>query len=180
VLNSAAKRFPKVTSMRLATSILCLGLLLFGCGEWQGPKGEPGPAGPQGEAGPPGQIGPAGPQGEAGPQGPAGPQGEPGLQGPIGPQGQPGVPGPQGEKGAQGEKGEKGDQGNPGTLGIRALQPVGSGATSSCANDEMMIGAWCTGTANSYPLRIGPGANEASCAEAENANVKVVIVCAKQ
>ena len=37
---------------RAATSIAYLSLLLlFGCGELQGPKGDPGPAGPQGEAG---------------------------------------------------------------------------------------------------------------------------------
>jgi Collagen triple helix repeat (20 copies) len=83
---------------RVATSIAYLSLLLlFGCGELQGPKGDPGPAGPQGEAGAAGPIGPAGPQGEAGPQGSAGPQGEPGPQGPIGPaghQGEPGTSGP--------------------------------------------------------------------------------------
>ena len=54
---------------RVATSIAYLSLLLlFGCGELQGPKGDPGPAGPQGEAGAAGPIGPAGPQGEAGPR----------------------------------------------------------------------------------------------------------------
>ena len=43
-----------------------------------------------------------------------------------------------------------------------------------------MIGAWCTGSFSSYPLRVGPGANEASCTAAENNDIKVVIVCAKQ
>jgi hypothetical protein len=79
-----------------------------------------------------------------------------------------------------GEKGDPGDKGDPGSAGIRVLEPVGGGATSSCDTGEVMIGAWCTGTYNAYPLRAGPGANEASCTAAENADVKVVIVCAKQ
>lgn len=57
------------------------------------PKGEPGPAGAQGEPGIQGPEGPRGPQGEPGDIGPQGPQGE---QGPIGPEG------PQGEKGDPG------------------------------------------------------------------------------
>jgi hypothetical protein len=77
-------------------------------------------------------------------------------------------------------KGEKGDKGDAGSAGIRVLEPVGSGGTASCDSGEVMIGAWCTGTYQSYPLRMGPGANEASCTAAENADVKVVIVCAKQ
>ena len=79
-----------------------------------------------------------------------------------------------------GEKGDKGDKGDPGSAGIRVLEPVGGGATSSCDDGEALIGAWCTGTYQSYPLRVGPGANEASCTAAENADIKVVIVCAKQ
>ena len=121
---------------RVATSIAYLSLLLlFGCGELQGPKGDPGPAGPQGEAGAAGPIGPAGPQGEAGPQGSAGPQGEPGPQGPIGPaghQGEPGTSGPPGPPGPRGEKGDKGDKGDPSSAAIRVLAPVGSGQSSSC------------------------------------------------
>jgi collagen triple helix repeat protein len=180
--------------MRTVITVLaCFGLLsVAGCGDLQGPKGEPGPAGPQGEAGAPGPVGPAGPQGEPGAQGPAGPQGdagpagpkgaqgEPGQQGPVGPAGPQGEPGPTGAPGPMGEKGDPGDKGDPGSAGIRVLEPVGGGATSSCDTGEVMIGAWCTGTYNAYPLRAGPGANEASCTAAENADIKVVIVCAKQ
>jgi len=57
---------------------------------------------------------------------------------------------------------------------------VGSAQTSKCEADEVMVSAWCTGTYDSYPLRVGPGANEASCTAASNADVQVVIVCAKQ
>ena len=167
---------------RAATSIAYLSLLLlFGCGELQGPKGDPGPAGPQGEAGAAGPIGPAGPQGEAGPQGSAGPQGEPGPQGPIGPaghQGEPGTSGPPGPPGPRGEKGDKGDKGDPSSAAIRVLAPVGSGQSSSCDAGEVMVSAWCVGTYQSYPLRMGQ--NEASCAAAEDADVQVVVVCAKQ
>jgi hypothetical protein len=151
------------TMRRAATSFACLSLLLlFGCGELQGPKGDQGPVGPQGEAGPPGAVGPAGPQGKAGPQGSVGPQGEPGPQGPIGP------------AGPEGKTGDKGDKGDPGSAGIRVLSPVGSGQTSSCDADEVMIGAWCTGTHDTYPLRTG--ANEASCTVESNS--EVVVICA--
>jgi Collagen triple helix repeat (20 copies) len=164
---------------RAATSIAYLSLLLlFGCGELQGPKGDPGPAGPQGEAGAAGPIGPAGPQGEAGPQGSAGPQGEPGPQGPIGPAGHQGEPGTSGPPGPKGEKGDKGDKGDPSSAAIRVLAPVGSGQSSSCDAGEVMVSAWCIGTYESYPLRMGQ--NEASCAGAEDADVQVVVVCAKQ
>jgi Collagen triple helix repeat (20 copies) len=164
---------------RAATSIAYLSLLLlFGCGEWQGPKGDPGPAGPQGEAGAAGPIGPTGPQGEAGPQGSAGPQGEPGPQGPIGPAGHQGEPGTSGAPGPRGEKGDKGDKGDPSSASIRVLAPVGSGQSSSCDAGEVMVSAWCIGTYQSYPLRMGQ--NEASCAAAEDTDVQVVVVCAKQ
>ena len=160
---------------RVATSLACLSvLLLFGCGDIKGPKGESGPAGPQGEAGPPGPVGPAGPQGAAGPEGPAGPQGEPGPQGSIGAQGEPGETGP------VGPKGETGDQGEPGTAGIRMLDPVGAGMTSSCDTGEVMIGVYCTGTYVTYPLQVGPGANEASCSAGADSDVKVVVACAKK
>ena len=164
---------------RAAISIAYLSLLLlFGCGEWQGPKGDPGPAGPQGEAGAAGPVGPAGPQGEAGPQGSAGPQGEPGPQGPIGPAGHQGEPGTSGPPGPRGEKGDKGDKADPSGAAIRVLAPVGSGQSSSCDAGEIMVSAWCIGTYQSYPLRMGQ--NEASCAAAEDADVQVVVVCAKQ
>src|SRR5215207_5399500 len=59
----------------------------------QGPKGETGPAGPQGLAGPAGEQGPAGPtgatgaKGDPGPVGPKRATGATGATGPIGPQG---------------------------------------------------------------------------------------------
>jgi len=43
-----------------------------------------------------------------------------------------------------------------------------------------MIGAWCTGTYDVYPLRVGPGAHEASCDVTRGTDIRVVIVCAKQ
>jgi hypothetical protein len=41
-----------------------------------------------------------------------------------------------------------------------------------------MIGAWCTGATEGYPLRAG--ASDASCATDANADAKVVVVCAKK
>ena len=67
-----------------------------------GPKGEPGPAGPQGAAGSKGESG------AAGPQGPAGPKGEPGAAGPQGPAGPEGPAGPAGAAGPRGPKGDAG------------------------------------------------------------------------
>lgn len=63
----------------------------------QGPRGDPGPAGPRGPQGEPGPAGPQGPQGPAGVPGPAGPQGSQGpagAPGPVGPQGPQGPAGP--------------------------------------------------------------------------------------
>ena len=84
-----------------------------------GPKGDPGERGPQGT---PGESGPEGPQGERGPAGPKGdpgeqgPQGDPGERGPAGP---PGEQGEQGPAGPKGDPGERGPQGNPGAQGER-------------------------------------------------------------
>jgi hypothetical protein len=175
--------------MRAAlASLACLSLLaISGCG--QGPKGDPGPTGPQGEAGPQGPVGPAGPQGEVGPQGPAGPQGEAGPPGSKGPQGEAGPQGPIGPAGAQGEPGppgpmgEKGGKGDRGDLGssVHVVAPEGTAAEkASCESDEVMIGAWCTGTYDVYPLRVGPGPHEASCNVTRGTDIRVVIVCAKQ
>jgi hypothetical protein len=80
--------------------------------------------------------------------------------------------------GPRGEKGDKGDKGDPSSAAIRVLAPVGSGQSSSCDAREVMVSAWCIGTYQSYPLRMGQ--NEASCAAAEDADVQVVVVCAKQ
>jgi hypothetical protein len=168
--------------MRAALALLaCLSLLaISGCGQLQGPKGDPGPTGPQGEAGP-------------GPVGPAGLQGEVGLQGPAGPQGEAGPPGP---KGPQGEAGPalkaSLDLLDPWARRVRKVIGVIPEVRSALwhprerlprrrhANpDEVMIGAWCTGTYDIYPLRVGPGPHEASCDVTRGTDIRVVIVCAK-
>jgi Collagen triple helix repeat (20 copies) len=64
-----------------------------------GPKGDQGPAGPQGakgDQGPPGPQGAKGEQGIPGPQGPQGAAGDAGPAGAQGPKGDQGIPGPQG------------------------------------------------------------------------------------
>ena len=91
-----------------------------------GPKGDPGPMGPQGIRGVPGPMGPqgdrgpVGPKGDPGPAGPMGPkgeQGDPGARGPVGEQGPMGEQGLQGETGPQGPQGERGCPGPMGEQG---------------------------------------------------------------
>jgi hypothetical protein len=63
----------------------------------QGPKGDTGATGPQGEQGPAGADGAQGPQGEQGPAGADGAQGPQGEQGPAGADGAQGPQGPSGQ-----------------------------------------------------------------------------------
>lgn len=65
-------------------------------GEFDGEKGDPGPAGPQGEKG---ETGAQGPQGEKGAPGEKGDPGDPGPQGPKGDTGATGAQGPKGDTG---------------------------------------------------------------------------------
>ena len=82
------------------------------------PRGETGPIGPQGIPGIEGPTGPTGPQGlqgiqgPTGPTGPQGPQGIPGTEGPTGPTG------PQGLQGIQGPTGPTGPTGPAGPTAI--------------------------------------------------------------
>jgi hypothetical protein len=72
------------------------------------------------------------------------------------------------------------DRGDAGSS-VRVVAPEGTAAEkASCESDEVMIGAWCTGTYDVYPLRVGPGPHEASCDVTRGTDVRVVIVCAKQ
>lgn len=83
----------------------------------QGEKGDTGETGAQGPKGDTGATGPAGPQGEKGDTGDAGPQGPQGETGAVGPQGTPGEKGDTGATGPQGPQGEKGDTGDTGPQG---------------------------------------------------------------
>ena len=88
-------------------------------GSLQGPAGEIGPQGPQGEPGP---------AGERGPEGPQGPQGDPGPAGEIGPRG------PQGEPGPAGERGPQGPQGDPGPANLKIITFNGTTLSDTYAN----------------------------------------------
>ena len=93
------------------------------------PRGDVGPAVPQGD---PGEQGPAGPKGDPGERGPAGergPQGDPGERGPAGPQGDPGERGPEGPQGEQGPAGPPGEQGEQGPAGRSGTIAVGTVTT---------------------------------------------------
>jgi hypothetical protein len=97
--------------------------------------------------------------------------------GEAGPQGPQGEPGPAGAKGEKGDKGDKGDAG----AAIRLVQGEDlAGGSARCDETEIMIGAWCTGSFDTYPLKVGPGPNEAACNGAIASNVRTTIVCAKQ
>jgi hypothetical protein len=90
-----------------------------------------------------------------------------GEKGDIGEKGEPGPPGP---------PGPKGDPGPAGTA-FRVVAPQSS--TASCAADELMISAYCTGTFTTYPLV--PLANGARCGNNPNSTtLRVTIVCAKR
>ena len=75
----------------------------------KGPKGDTGPAGPQGEKGDPGSTGPKGEKGDPGPAGPKGDPGDTGAAGPKGDKGDKGDPGPPGPQGPAGPPGGAGD-----------------------------------------------------------------------
>lgn len=97
-----------------------------------GPKGDPGPQGPQGPQGDPGPQGIQGPQGDPGPQGLQGLQGDPGPTGATGAAGATGPQGPQGDPGPAGPKGDKGDTGLQGPKGNDGAG-VASGGTKGQA-----------------------------------------------
>ena len=91
----------------------------------RGPKGDPGPQGPQGPKGDTGAAGPQGPKGDTGATGPQGPKGD---TGPAGPQG------PKGDTGATGPQGPKGDTGDTGPTG-----PTGPGVPNGGAAGQMLV-----------------------------------------
>ena len=110
------------------------------------PRGETGPIGPQGIPGTEGPTGPTGPQGLQGIQGPTGPTGPQGLQGiqgptgPTGPQGLQGIPGtegptgPTGPQGLQGIQGPTGPTGPTGPAGPTAIETYGRKYNTSTDN----------------------------------------------
>ncbi|GLS44639.1 collagen-like protein [Methylobacterium brachythecii] len=107
---------------------------------------------PEGEAGPKGELGPTGPQGMAGNQGAAGPQGAAGAPGPVGPSGEPGAKGEQGQQGQQGTS-------PPAGIVMRQLQAgtcPEAGCALSCESGEVLVSAYCLGSA-SPSYRAGPG-----------------------
>ncbi|GEP09257.1 collagen-like protein [Methylobacterium gnaphalii] len=114
---------------------------------------------PEGEAGPKGEPGPAGPQGVAGVQGP---------QGMAGPAGAPGAPGPAGPRGEAGAKGEPGQPAAPAQASspLRALHagacPEG-GCELTCESGEVLVSAYCLGTANPSYRAGADGSTTVTC-----------------
>lgn len=118
--------------MRLvAFIILSSAVLLAGCDQFQGLKGDQGPQGVAGPAGPKGDRGPPGAKGDQGPQGPKGDPGPQGIAGPIGPKGDQGPAGPQGPKG---------DVGTPAPVSFRVV--TGDGGVA-CADNEVLASLIC-------------------------------------
>jgi len=90
--------------------------------------------------GPKGDQGPAGPQGIKGDSGCPGPKGDRGEPGPIGPQGIPGVPGARGPRGNTGPVGPTGNTGPRGCDGPRgATGPTGATGPAGIASAEKML-----------------------------------------
>ena len=103
----------------------------------QGPKGDTGPAGPQGPKGDTGATGPQGPKGDTGPTGPQGPKGDTGDTGPTGPKGDTGDTGPQGPKGDTGDTGPQGPKGDTGDTGPTG--PAGPGVPNGGSTGQMLV-----------------------------------------
>lgn len=128
--------------MRLIVRCVLCAVVLAGCTDVRGPKGD---KGDPGEQGPPGAQGPVGIQGAVGPQGPAGPQGPTGVQGP---QGEPGSMGQQGPAGLTGPAGPQGPAGSPDT----ADQVLNKFNTATTAGSTVTLGQISFAT-NQYDLR---------------------------
>ncbi|MFT7581327.1 MAG: hypothetical protein ACI9MR_003002 [Myxococcota bacterium] len=137
----------------------------------QGPKGDTGDTGIQGEPGLRGDTGDAGLQGMVGPKGDTGDAGPEGMVGPKGDNGIQGEPGLRGDTGIQGMVGPKGDTGDPGDLS-GYLQ---KGAADSITTDMVVDGAV---TADKLADSCGLGQNLVrtvdgwTCSDAAYVNVK--------
>jgi hypothetical protein len=118
-----------------------------------------------------------GKQGQQGAQGPAGPAGPAGQQGAVGPAGPAGAPGSPGVAGTAGPAGPKGDRGDSAAFAA-AIRVVAPAPAASCNADEIMISAFCTGTAPQYSLTTN--ANGAKCGDDLASPLKVTIVCLKK
>jgi Collagen triple helix repeat (20 copies) len=97
-----------------------------------------------------------GPKGDPGPKGDAGPAGPAGPPGPAGSQGQPGPPG-------------------PGGLRLVQNQCTQNSCTAECADDEVLLSAWCGPHRNTANF---PTDRSASCRSIP-ANSPIFAVCAK-
>jgi hypothetical protein len=132
-----------------ALVVLCVAAISLG-GCFEGPKGDPGPAG------------------VAGPPGPPGPQGEPGKAGPPGLPGKDGMQGPPGPGSAIYAK----------SLDSNACGSVG--CSSECGSDEIIAAATCLskeGPTLQASIHGGSVAWTASCPAPANG---MVLLCSKK
>lgn len=102
-------------------------------GEFDGPQGTAGPAGPQGEKGDTGAQGPQGEKGDTGPAGPQGPRGDTGPQGPAGPAGADGAQGPAGADGQPGADGAPGPVGATPNIQIGTVETLDAGSPATAS-----------------------------------------------
>jgi len=104
-------------------------------------------------------------------EGPPGPKGD---KGDKGDKGEPGIAGTLGQKGDSGAPGPKGEPGTPGTALLKA-------AGSDCADDEIMVSAYCAAAAGNS-LQMSPtliGERGARCGDTP-AGVHAVVFCIKR
>jgi hypothetical protein len=97
-----------------------------------------------------------------------------GDPGPPGPSGSAGEPGPAGPQGAKGEPGTPG----PGGSAVHILRTTcdATGCVAQCAEDEIVISAWCGASRN--PTNF-PTEKSATCRGRGAANNPLIAVCAK-
>jgi hypothetical protein len=91
-------------------------------------------------------------------------------------QGEKGDPGPAGPPGAKGDSGPPGPPGASGALRIVRSNCDASGCTAQCADDEVLLIAYCGAARNAATF---PTERSASCRVRNPANSPIIAACAK-
>jgi hypothetical protein len=90
--------------------------------------------------------------------------------------GEKGDPGPSGPAGPQGDRGPPGPPGASGSVHIVRSSCDASGCTAQCADDEVLLTAYCGATRNAATY---PTERSATCRARNLANSPLIAACAK-